>query len=81
MNNTINISLPKALSDLANQQVKAGYYSSISEVIRDALRKMLMEPAVPTFKMSKKAEKVAAEAEKEYREGKTIPFTSVSDLL
>ena len=81
MNQTINISLPKGLSDLANQQVQAGYYSSVSEVIRDALRKLLLEPPIPTFKMSKRAEKVAAQAEKEYRESKTIPFTSVSDLL
>jgi len=81
MNNTINISLPKALSDLANQQVQAGYYSSISEVIRDALRKMLMEPAVPTFKKSAKAEKVAAQAEKEYREGKTKIIKSFTELV
>jgi putative addiction module CopG family antidote len=81
MNNTINISLPKGLSELANQQVKAGYYSSISEVIRDALRKMLMEPAVPTFKMSEKAEKIAAQAEKEYREGKTKIIKSFTELV
>lgn len=40
MNQTINVSLPKGLNDLAKAQVKAGLYSSVSEVIRDALRRL-----------------------------------------
>lgn len=80
MNQTINISLPKGLSDLASQQVKAGYYASVSEVIRDALRKMFMEPSIPTFKMSEKAEKVLEQAIKEHKAGKTRLLNSIDDI-
>ena len=44
MNQTINISLPTNLTNIAKAQVKAGNYSSISEVIRDALRKTFLRP-------------------------------------
>ena len=56
MNQTINISLPKSLNTLARQQVQTGYYSSVSEVVRDALRKLFLTSSIPTIKMSKKAE-------------------------
>lgn len=81
MNKTINVSLPQGLTDLAKQQVKAGYYSSISEVIRDALRKNLMEPTVPTFKMSQKAEIITDQAEKDYQDGSITEFTDFNELL
>ena len=38
MNQTINVSLSKNLLDFARAQVKKGYFSSVSEVIRSALR-------------------------------------------
>lgn len=80
MSYTINISLPKQLSDLAHEQIKRGYYESVSEVIRDALRRLLV-PEVPTFKMSKKAEKRAIKAYEEYQAGKTKSIQSINDLL
>lgn len=82
MNQTINVSIPKALTDLAKQQVKAGYYASVSEVVRTALRNLFTEsPSIPTIKLSKRAEAKFKQAEKDYREGKTISFTSFEELL
>lgn len=80
-NKTINISLPHGLAELAEAQVKAGYYSSVSEVIREALRKILFTPSVPTFKMSEKAEKVALQAKRDYEAGRVTSFESFSELV
>lgn len=80
MNTTINISIPSSLTTLAKQQVKSGYYSSLSEVIRSALRNFLLTPQIPTFQMSAKAEKRALQAEKDYKAGKAILMKSVNDL-
>lgn len=79
MSYTINISLPKQLAELAGKQVKNGYYSSVSEVVRDALRK-LFEPEVPAFPMSKKAENKAMKAWSEYKAGKTKELNSLEEL-
>ena len=38
---TINISLPAALNEQISSQVKAGNYASVSEFIREAVRKLL----------------------------------------
>ena len=76
MNQTINISLPRGLNELAQAQVKAGYYSSVSEVIRDALRKQFLEPIVPTYTMSPKSQQISQEAYEEYLKGKSIKFSS-----
>jgi putative addiction module CopG family antidote len=81
MNYTVNVSIPKPLADIAHEQVKKGYYSTLSEVVRAALRKLLVEDQVPTFKMSAKAEKRAEKAYQEYLEGKAIKINSVKDLL
>ncbi len=81
MNYTVNVSIPKPLADMAHEQVKKGYYATFSEVVRAALRRLLVEDHVPTFQMSKKAQRRVARALKEYRQGKTIRVTSVKDLL
>lgn len=81
MNKTINISLPKNLADLAQSQVDSGYYSSVSEVIRDSLRKLLMSRAIPTIQKSNKAIQVAEQAEKEYQAGNYTEFEKIEDLL
>ncbi len=78
---TINISLPKQLAQAAQQQVKKGYYGSLSEVIRDALRQLMYQKDIPTYKMSKKAQRVAEQAWKEYKSGKLKPITSIKELL
>lgn len=80
MNTTINVSLPKGLIKLAKQKVEEGYYSSVSEVVRDSMRKMFMDSGVPTFKMSKTAENQMLQAIEEYRSGKATKLNSVSDL-
>ncbi len=80
MNNyTVNISLPKQLADLAHKQVKKGYYGSLSEVIRDALRRLL-SPEIPTIHMNKRQIKLVEQAWKDYKAGKTIPIKSINDL-
>jgi putative addiction module CopG family antidote len=80
MNQTINISLPKSLNTLARQQVQTGYYSSVSEVVRDALRKLFLTSSIPTIKMSKKAEKTFLQARKDHAEGKTTLLKNINDL-
>lgn len=40
---TINISLPKSLLEEAKKTIKQKHYASISELMRDALRKLLQE--------------------------------------
>jgi hypothetical protein len=80
MNQTINISLPKGLNDLAQAQVKAGYFTSVSEVIRHALRTTFMEPSIPTYIMSPKAEEISIKARKEHNLGKTRQLRSLDDL-
>lgn len=77
---TVNISLPKKLADLAHEQVKKGYYGSLSEVIRDALRN-LFEPEIPTYKMNKRMIKNVDQAWKEYKSGKLKPISSIKELL
>ncbi len=66
---------------MAQAQVKAGLYTSVSEVIRDALRQQFMSPLIPTFKMSPHAETVAAQAEKDYLAGNVVEFTDINELL
>lgn len=43
MTTTINISLPKSLYDEAKKTVAARHYTSVSELVRDALRKTIRE--------------------------------------
>jgi putative addiction module CopG family antidote len=80
MNQTINVSLPKSLRILAQEQVKAGYYSSVSEVIRSALRQLLLKPPIPTYPLSERAEKLALDALHEHKEGRSIRVTSFKDF-
>jgi putative addiction module CopG family antidote len=75
----MNISLPKKLAQKAKAQVKAGYYSSVSEVVRDGLRCLLKKEA-SVFKMNPKAEKKAIRALKEHKQGKTIKLNHPKEL-
>ncbi len=79
MNYTLNVSLPKPLAELAREQVKKGHYTSVSEVIRTALRSFLTRD-VPVYKMSPRAERRLKKALKDHREGKTILLKSLDDL-
>lgn len=80
MNQTINISLPKSLTDLTRDQVENGYYSSISEVVRDALRRLLSPQ--PT-QLSKRAANLYDKMSKDLDSGKNIGTTanSVNELI
>ena len=81
MSYTINISLPKNLAQLAKDQVKSGYYSSVSELIRETLRNSLMTSnKIPTFTMSPDAEKIAIQAKQNYLKGKSIKLNNINDL-
>lgn len=80
MSYTVNISLPKQLADLANRQVKNGYYGSLSEVIRDALRRLLGSD-IPTIPMNKRQIQRVDQAWKEYKLGKLKPMSSIKELL
>lgn len=79
MNQTINVSLPKGLVDLAKQQVASGYYSSVSEVIRDALRKFTVVFETPTIQLSKRAQKDFEQARREHDRGETVTVKSFSE--
>ncbi|MCX6794338.1 MAG: ribbon-helix-helix domain-containing protein [Candidatus Gottesmanbacteria bacterium] len=76
---TVNISLTKKLADLAHDQVKKGYYGSLSEVIRDALRN-LFEPEIPVIRMTSAMIKKVRQAHKDHLKGKSIRLDSVDDL-
>ena len=81
MNQTMNVSVPKNLARLAKEQVKAGYYSSVSEVIRTALRQLLLSSGnIPTFPMSLGGERRALDAIKDYKKGKATEITSFKEL-
>ena len=82
MSYTVNISLPKTLAKKAQEEVKKGYYVSLSEIIRAALRQFLLKSQVeiPTFEMSTKTEKTALKALKDYEAGKTTSLKTPEDL-
>ena len=71
--------MPKTLAQLAKDQVKAGNFTSVSEVVRTALRDFLVAD-VPTFKMSKQMEQKVDQALEEYKSGKLKPIHSLSEL-
>jgi len=64
---TINITMPKKLKSEVDKQVKTGFYTSVSEFIRTAIRSVLSTdtdiPYGPAF--SPRAEKQILKAEKQ----------------
>lgn len=82
MNYTLNVSIPKTLAGMAKEQVKKGYYSSLSEVIREALRRLLLTEAdsIPVIKPSKRAERRALKVLEDHKAGRTIKASSFSEL-
>ena len=44
-----NISLPEAMQEYAERQVKAGVYANLSEVVRAGLRKLMEEDGATAF--------------------------------
>ena len=80
MNSTINLSLPKAMVELTKTRVKTGYFSSVSEVVRAALRQYLLTPELPTYPMSPTTETTAIQALADYHQGKTKFLKNPQDL-
>ncbi len=72
MNHTINISIPDKLLEEARLQVKKGYFSSVSEIVRSALREFLLKFMTPTLPMSEKLEKRVEQAERAFEKGDII---------
>lgn len=56
---TINISLPDKLKNVADQQIRAGYYVSFSDLVRTAIRQLLPSAILPKKTVFNK-EKLAA---------------------
>ena len=50
-------------------------------IISKEVNRALQERVIPTYKMSKKMEKVALQAEKDYREGKTFPMDDIDKFF
>jgi antitoxin ParD1/3/4 len=44
-----NISLPEAMQEYAERQVKSGIYANLSEVVRAGLRKLMDEDGATAF--------------------------------
>ena len=62
----MNISLTPALEDFVNKKVATGLYTSVSEVIREALRLLVeKDNAIPQERLAQ-LEKDVAEGLKEY---------------
>jgi len=68
---TINISLPDKLKEEAEKLVKAGYYSSMSDLIRDAIR---------TVSKKSKYDVWADEARKDLKAGKATVLKSKKEI-
>jgi len=68
---TINISLPKMLKTLAEEEIKKGYYASFSDLVRSSLRKTLLESEY---------DDLLKETKKEYKAGKGIVLKTKKDI-
>lgn len=68
---TVNISLPVQLRTQAQQLINNGYYSSFSDLTRDALRKLISET---------KYDFMASQAVKEHQKGKATELRTPKDI-
>ena len=71
---TVNISLPKSMYEAAKRVMEQKHYSSISELVRDALRKVIDEDpnAITENGFPRWFEDKVLEAEKEPIENDTV---------
>jgi putative addiction module CopG family antidote len=69
--NTINISLPDQLKGQADKLIEEGYYASFSDLVRTALRTLIVE---------NKYDRLAKEAIEEHRLGKSKTLRSKKDI-
>jgi antitoxin ParD1/3/4 len=69
----MNISLTPQLEQMVNQKIKSGMYTSVSEVIREALRLLNEHDRVREIQIREMKEKVMAGVD-QIRKGKTSQF-------
>jgi putative addiction module CopG family antidote len=69
--NTINISLPDQLKGQADKLIQEGYYVSFSDLVRTALRTIIVE---------NRYDQLAKEAIDEHRLGKSKALRSKKDI-
>ena len=75
----MNISLTPQLEQIINRKVESGMYTSVSEVIREALRLLHEHDQVKEIQIREMKEKVMAGVQ-QIQEGKTSPF-SVEEII
>jgi antitoxin ParD1/3/4 len=77
----MHITLPKKMEEIVNEQVQSGMYSSVSEVMRDALRLWLEYKGARGAALEKLRAKVDASLE-QLDNGEGEPFTrdTVDDI-
>jgi Arc/MetJ-type ribon-helix-helix transcriptional regulator len=68
---TINVSLPDKLKNKADSLVSDGYYASFSDIVRTALRELLITAHY---------QKLADEAKAEYKAGKATVIRTNKEL-
>jgi len=68
---TINVSIPDKLKQKAEALVKAGYYASFSDVVRDSLREIVDKNIYDLL---------GDRAEKDYIEGRTVSLKTDKDI-
>lgn len=78
--NQVKITLPEQLYFYLKSKADK-YGLTLSSYIKNLIIDDVKEMDIPTFKMSKKTEKVGLDAVKEHKAGKSIRIDSVSDFL
>ncbi|OGM32955.1 hypothetical protein A2803_05170 [Candidatus Woesebacteria bacterium RIFCSPHIGHO2_01_FULL_44_21] len=68
---TINISIPQKLKEQAQLLVRAGVYSSFSDVVRDSLRKNIFK---------NKYDLLAEKAKEDYKNGRGVVLKTAKDI-
>lgn len=75
----VQITLTRQEADLLSAKASQLGYSLtrfIKFLIGQEAAEVIDEKEVPTFKMTKKAEKIALQAEKDFKEGKAVKISS-----
>jgi Arc/MetJ-type ribon-helix-helix transcriptional regulator len=84
MNQTINISVPKAMMDDIKDMVSAGHFASVSEVFRAGINKIKVDLHPKYYKeiqISERAKRRLHRAMNDVKKGKYMTITSFRDLL
>lgn len=75
----LRITIPSQLQDLL--YTKSDRYGfSMSTYVKNLILNDVKDDSIPTFKMNSKLEKIADQALKDYKEGKTHRIKNLNDL-